>query len=220
MERRFVRLMLLVVLTLVAIGALIVVPLANRVENLAAVGKTRDWFDMVDLVFRLVTIMIFACGLLGTFAVLTSLRANVYSQMYTRFQGVLLRLAQDPELFDKMKRDEYTVAEDDPYRVETPTNAHRFIANAMVNLYEEAFMLHEARILNVIDYLPNDYWLSMLGSMRAAYRLKYLRTHWEVRQIVFTPKFNRFVREQILPYAMPLDGVPASIDPNDRRSPE
>ncbi len=38
----------------------------------------------------------------------------------------------------------------------------------------------------------------MLGSMRSAFQLKYVRTHWEIRQDVFSPKFNRFIREEIL----------------------
>ena len=37
-----------------------------------------------------------------------------------------------------------------------------------------------------------------LGSMRAAFQLKYVRTHWEKRQAVFSPKFNRFVRDHVL----------------------
>ena len=33
--------------------------------------------------------------------------------------------------------------------------------------------------------LPQDYWQSILGSMRAAFQLKYVRTHWERRPTVF-----------------------------------
>ncbi len=161
----------------------------------AASSKGRDWFDVLDLALRLTTVGIFAAGLIGTFAVLTSLRAQAYSQMYARFQTVLLKLADRPDLFDRMKREEYTDWQDAPAATSEP---HQFVANVLVNLYEEAFMLYEARVLSFIDTVPEDYWQSMLGSMRQAFRLRYVRTHWERRQAVFAPTFNRFVREQVL----------------------
>lgn len=161
--------------------------------------KVRDWYDAADIVLRVVTIVVLSGGLLGTFAVITSLRASAYSQIYSRFQGVLLKLAEHPHLFERMKRDEYTLAEDDPADPHSQTNPHRFIANCIVNLYEEAFLLYNSRVLSIIDTVPDDYWQSMLGSMRSAFRLKYVRTHWEHRQPSFSPKFNRFVKEEVLP---------------------
>lgn len=155
-------------------------------------GKSRDWWDYADIALRVGTLAVLSGGLVGTFAVLTSLRASAYSQIYSRFQTLLMKLADHPELFERMKREEYTDAETDP------THPHRFVANAMVNLYEEAFLLYESRVLSVIDSLPDDYWQSILGSMRAAFQLRYVRTHWEKRQAVFSPKFNRFVREEVL----------------------
>jgi hypothetical protein len=80
----------------------------------------------------------------------------------------------------------------------------------MVNLYEEAFLLYESRVLAVFDTVPEDYWQSMLGSMRAAFRLRYVRTHWERRQSAFSSKFNRFVREQVLDPAAPVGPIPPS----------
>lgn len=160
--------------------------------------KTRDWFDFVDVGIRLASLSVFLCGLVGTFALLTSLRASTYSQMYGRFQAMLLKLAEHPEWFERMKRDEYTVAEDDPAHPEGLTQPHRFVANAMVNLYEEAYMLSQARVLSLFDAMPADYWESMVGSMRSAFQLRYVRTHWERRQSCFSTGFNRFVREQIL----------------------
>ena len=71
----------------------------------------------------------------------------------------------------------------------------------MVNLYEEAFLLYESRVLSIIDPLPQDYWQSILGSMRAAFQLKYVRTHWERREVVFSPRFNAFVRAKVLAFA-------------------
>ena len=169
-----------------------------RVDAVPAV-KVRDWYDAADIVLRVVTIVVLSGGLLGTFAVITSLRASAYSQIYSRFQGVLLKLAEHPHLFERMKRDEYTLAEDDPTDPHSQTNPHRFIANCIVNLYEEAFLLYNSRVLSIIDTVPDDYWQSMLGSMRSAFRLKYVRTHWEHRQPSFSPKFNRFVKEEVLP---------------------
>ena len=72
--------------------------------------KVRDWYDAADIVLRVVTIVVLSGGLLGTFAVITSLRASAYSQIYSRFQGVLLKLAEHPHLFERMKRDEYIVS--------------------------------------------------------------------------------------------------------------
>lgn len=167
------------------------------------VGKTRDWWDVADIVLRVATLMALSGGLLSTFAVITSLRSSAYSQIYARFQSLLLKLAEHPELFERMKREEYTDREDDPLHPEGATHPHRFIANAMVNLYEEAFLLYQTRVLAIFDALPEDYWQSILGSMRAAFQLKYVRTHWEKRQAVFSPKFNQFVREQILAYSGP-----------------
>jgi len=172
-------------------------PRAEVVPNPAA--KVRDWYDAADIVLRIVTILVLSGGLLGTFAVITSLRASAYSQIYSRFQGVLLKLAEHPHLFERMKREEYSLAEDDPTDPHSQTNPHRFIANCIVNLYEEAFLLYNARVLSVIDTVPDDYWQSMLGSMRSAFRLKYVRTHWEYRQPSFSPKFNRFVKDEVLP---------------------
>ena len=169
-----------------------------RVDAVPAI-KVRDWYDAADIVLRVVTIVVLSGGLLGTFAVITSLRASAYSQIYSRFQGVLLKLAEHPHLFERMKRDEYTLAEDDPTDPHSQTNPHRFIANCIVNLYEEAFLLYNSRVLSIIDTVPDDYWQSMLGSMRSAFRLKYVRTHWEHRQPSFSPKFNRFVKEEVLP---------------------
>jgi hypothetical protein len=164
-------------------------------------GRNRIWYDVADIGLRVATLVVLSAGLVGTFAVLTSLRASSYSQIYTRFQGLLLKLADNPELFDRMKAEEYTAAENDNSTPAAATNPHRFIANAMVNLYEEAFLLYESRVLNFIDPLPADYWQSILGSMRAAFQLKYVRTHWERRQAVFSSKFNSFVRDQILHFA-------------------
>jgi hypothetical protein len=161
-------------------------------------GKSRDWWDYADIALRAGTLVVLAGGLVGTFAVLTSLRASTYSQIYSRFQTLLLKLADHPDLFERMKREEYTDAENDPNHPHGTTTSHRFIANAIVNLYEEAFLLYESRVLSVIDALPDDYWQSMLGSMRAIFQIKYVRTHWEKRQEVFSPKFNRFVRDEIL----------------------
>jgi hypothetical protein len=157
--------------------------------------KVRDWFDFVDIGLRIATLFVFTGGLVGTFAVLTSLRAQTYSQMYGRFQSMLLKLAENPAWFDGMKREEYF---DDPHDPAGPAAPHRFAANAMVNLYEEAFMLYHARVLSVFDMMPDDYWTSMLGSMRAAFKLKYVRTYWERRQSSFTPTFNQFVREHVI----------------------
>lgn len=157
--------------------------------------KGRDWFDLVDIGLRLGTLCALLGGLVGTFAVLTSLRASTYSQMYGRFQAMLLKLAEHPEWFERMRRDEYTDAEEGP---DGPTHPHRFAANAMVNLYEEAFLLSRARVLAVFGTMPADYWESMVGSMRAAFQLRYVRTHWERRQHCFSQSFNRFVRDEIL----------------------
>lgn len=164
------------------------------------VSKNRFWYDIADIGLRVATLVVLSAGLVGTFAVLTSLRASSYSQIYTRFQGLLLKLADNPVLFDRMKTEEYTAEENDPTAPAAATNPHRFIANAMVNLYEEAFLLYESRVLNFFDPLPADYWQSILGSMRAAFQLKYVRTHWERRQAVFSSKFNAFVRSQILDF--------------------
>jgi hypothetical protein len=161
-------------------------------------GKARDWVDVADIALRAATLAVLSAGIVGTFAVLTSLRSSAYSQIFSRFQSLLLKLVEHPELFERMKREEYTDAEDDPLHPQTTTHPHRFLANCMVNLYEEAFLLYESRVLSVFDPLPRDYWESILGSMRAAFQLKYVRTHWEKRQAVFSPKFNRFVRDQIL----------------------
>lgn len=162
--------------------------------------RSRLWYDVADLGLRCATLLVLGAGLVGTFAVLTSLRASAYSQIYTRFQSLLLKLAEHPELFDRMKTEEYTSEENDPAAAKAATNPHRFIANAMVNLYEEAFLLYESRVLSVIDPLPADYWQSILGSMRAAFQLKYVRSHWQTREQVFSPRFNAFVRDQILGY--------------------
>lgn len=162
-------------------------------------GRSRLWYDVADIGLRIATVIVLGAGLVGTFAVLTSLRANAYSQIYTRFQSLLLKLSEHPELFDQLKSDVYTDDENNPATL-TPAKPHRFIANVMVNLYEEAFLLYESRVLSIIDPLPQDYWQSILGSMRAAFQLKYVRTHWEKRSAVFSPKFNAFVREKILAY--------------------
>jgi hypothetical protein len=164
-------------------------------------AKPRDWIDYADLLLRVATLLALSGGLLGTFAVLTSLRASAYGQIFGRFQGVLLKLADHPDLFDRMKKEEYTDAENDPNNPAVATNPHRFFANAIINLYEEAFLLYESRVLSVIDPLPADYWVSMLGSMRAAFQLRYVRTHWEKRQAAFSPRFNRYVEREILAYA-------------------
>jgi hypothetical protein len=171
----------------------------NPVNTVDAVPRSRLWYDVADIGLRIATVIVLGAGLVGTFAVLTSLRASAYSQIYTRFQSLLLKLAEHPELFDQLKADVYTDDENNP-ATQTPAKPHRFIANVMVNLYEEAFLLYESRVLSIIDPLPEDYWQSILGSMRAAFQLKYVRTHWEKRSAVFSPKFNAFVREKILAY--------------------
>lgn len=200
MERKIALLLLLVVA--VAMGLAVGVAYAQSGTAppvpAAAPAKVRDWYDFADIVLRVATIAILSGGIVGTFAVLTSLRAGAYSQIYGRFQGVLLKLSDHPHLFERMKREEYTAAEDDPTNEGAPTNPQRFLANCIVNLYEEAFLLYDSRVLSVIDTVPEDYWQSMLGSMRAAFRLKYVRTHWEVRENSFSSKFNRFVREEVL----------------------
>ncbi len=159
------------------------------------------------------TILVLSGGIVGTFAVLTSLRAAAYGQIFGRFQALLLKLADHPHLFERMKREEYTVSENDPSDPSGPTNPQRFLANCMVNLYEEAFLLYESRVLSVIDTMPEDYWKSMLGSMKSAFALKYVRTHWELRQSVFSPKFNQFVRETILTDQALSQAGSASPDP-------
>jgi hypothetical protein len=164
-------------------------------------AKASGWYDIADVLLRVCTLMVLSGGLVGTFAVLVSLRASAYSQIYGRFQGVLLKMADRPDLFDKMKREEYTAAENDANNLDDPTKPHRFLANCIVNLYEEAFLLHESKVLSVIDTVPEDYWQSMLGSMRAAFQLKYVRTHWEQRQSAFSSRFNQFVREDVLNHA-------------------
>lgn len=173
----------------------------GAVLGAAAAGnptRPRDWLDVADVVLRVATLGVFLVGLLGTFAVLTSLRSSVYSQMYGRFQTLLLKLADRPDLFDRLKRDTYTAADDDPDDLAAPTHGHRFVANVMINMYEEAFLLYDSRVVAVIDTMTADYWESMLGSMRAAFRLRYVRTHWERRQAMYSPRFNRFVREVVL----------------------
>jgi hypothetical protein len=155
----------------------------------------------IDLLLRLATLVVIAGGLVGTFALLTSLRTAAYSQLYGRFQTLLLKLAEHPELFDALKKEEYTDAENDPAHPQALTLPHRFIANAMVNMYEEAYLLNRSRVLAFIPTVPAEYWQSMLGSMRAAFQLRYVRTHWEKRQAVFSASFNRFVREQIIGYS-------------------
>lgn len=176
---------------------------ANNAGNLQAADQSgigrKMWHEFADIGLRIATLLVLSAGLVGTFAVLTSLRASAYSQIYTRFQGLLLKLSETPELFDRMKADEYTEEENDPTAT-TPTKPHRFIANAMVNLYEEAFLLYESRVLHIIDPLPDDYWKSILGSMRAAFQLKYVRTHWERRQAVFSGSFNAFIKKHVLDY--------------------
>jgi hypothetical protein len=171
----------------------------DPVKAVEGAPRSRLWYDVADIGLRIATVVVLGAGLLGTFAVLTSLRANAYSQIYTRFQSLLLKLSEHPELFDQLKADVYTDDENNPASL-TPAKPHRFIANVMVNLYEEAFLLYESRVLSIIDPLPADYWESILGSMRAAFQLKYIRTHWEKRSAVFSPKFNAFVREKILAY--------------------
>lgn len=201
MERKIAVLILLVVGVALGLAVGVAYAQANGgpQPNAAPVPpKVRDWYDYADIILRVATIAILSGGLLGTFAVLTSLRAGAYSQIYGRFQGVLLKLVEHPHLFERMKREEYTAAEDDPTNPEGPTHPHRFLANCIVNLYEEAFLLYESRVLSVIDTVPEDYWQSMLGSMRAAFALRYVRTHWELRQAAFSPKFNQFVRDEII----------------------
>jgi hypothetical protein len=161
-------------------------------------NKSKVWYDRIDIGLRLATVTVLSLGLVGTFAVLTSLRASAYSQIYSRFQALLLRLSENPELFDRMKTEEYTDAENNPNSVDEKTKPHRFIANVMVNLYEEAYLLYKSRILLIFDPLPSDYWQSILGSMQSAFQLKYVRTHWEKRQQVFSNKFNQFIRDEIL----------------------
>lgn len=201
MERKLAVLLLLVVA--VTLGLAVGMVYAQAVPPAPAApaagpAKVRDWYDYADIALRVGTLVILSGGLVGTFTILTSLRASVYSQIYGRFQSVLLKMMEHPHLFERMKREEYTAAEDDPTNPNGPTNPQRFLANCMVNLYEEAFLIYEARVLSVIDTVPDDYWQSMLGSMRAAFQLRYVRTHWELRQAVFSPKFNRFVREEVL----------------------
>jgi hypothetical protein len=174
---------------------------ANPAPAQAAEPATRGriWYDAADIGLRCATLCVLMAGLVGTFAVLTSLRASSYGQIYTRFQTLLLKLADHPELFDRMKQEDYTADENDPTST-TAAKPHRFLANTMVNLYEEAFLLYDSRVLSVIDPLPQDYWQSILGSMRAAFQLRYVRTHWERRQAVFSGRFNAFVREKVLTF--------------------
>jgi hypothetical protein len=154
-------------------------------------ASSRYWHDVADIGLRVATLLILSVGIIGTFGVLTSHRSHVYTQIFSRFQSMLLKLSEHPDLFDKMKREEYKPDE-------FPTSPCRFLANAMVNLYEEAFLLHQSRILGLFEPVQTDYWQSMLGSMRAAFQLRYVRTHWEKRQDVFSSKFNTFARTQIL----------------------
>jgi hypothetical protein len=207
MERKLAVILLASVAVAVGVAAGVVIaqgppgPAVNPAPPATAPAKARDWYDYADLIFRVVTLLVLSGGLVGTFAVLTSLRASAYGQIFGRFQGVLLKLADHPDLFDRMKKEAYTDAENDPNNPAVATNPHRFFANAIINLYEEAFLLYDSRVLSVIDSLPADYWASLLGSMRAAFQLRYVRTHWETRQAVFSPKFNKYVREEILGYA-------------------
>ncbi|HEY2785340.1 MAG TPA: hypothetical protein VGJ05_10220 [Fimbriiglobus sp.] len=205
MERKLAFILLLTVGVAVGIAAGVVLAQGPTVgpPNVlppvpAPAQSPRDWVDYADLVLRVVTLLAISFGLIGTFAVLTSLRASAYGQIFGRFQGVLLKLADHPDLFDRMKKEEYTDAENDPNSPAVATNPHRFFANAIINLYEEAFLLYDSRVLSVIDPLPADYWVSMLGSMRAAFQLKYVRTHWEKRQAAFSPRFNHYVRDEIV----------------------
>jgi hypothetical protein len=211
MERKLAVLLLLAVAVTLGLTVGVVYAQVGAAPPAAApaAAKVRDWYDYADVILRVGTLIVLSGGLVGTFAVLTSLRAGVYSQIYGRFQGVLLKMVEHPQLFERMKREEYTAAEDDPTNTNGSTHPQRFLANCMVNLYEEAFLIHEARVLSVIDTVPDDYWQSMLGSMRAAFQLRYVRTHWERRQAVFSPKFNRFVREAIL--SGPQSAGPAEL---------
>ena len=206
MERKLAVFFLLAVGVAVGVAAGVVIAQGppgvppNAAPAAAVPAKLHDWFDYADFIFRVVTILVLAGGLVGTLAVLTSLRASAYGQIFGRFQGVLLKLADHPDLFDRLKTEEYTEAENDPNNPTVATNPNRFFANAIVNLYEEAFHLYNSRVPSVIDPLSADYWESLLGSMRAAFQLKYVRTHWETRQAVFSPKFNQYVRDEILGY--------------------
>lgn len=152
----------------------------------------------LDVMLRGLTLLVLTAGLVSTFALLTSLRTAAYSQLYGRFQTLLLKLAENPELFDRLKREEYTDAENDPHHPQAITSPHRFVANAMVNMYEEAYLLNRSRVLGIIRPVPAEYWQSMLGSMRAAFQLRYVRTHWAKRQSVFSASFNRFVQQEII----------------------
>ncbi|CAN5608050.1 hypothetical protein BH11PLA2_BH11PLA2_06610 [soil metagenome] len=202
MERKLVLMYLIVLLVAfgLAAGALYAQASATPVKTANDVAaKPVGLFETADIALRVATLFVLSGGLMGTFALFTSLRANAYSQIYGRFQTMLLKLADHPELFDRLKKEEYSDAENDPNHPGA-TQPHRFIANAMVNLYEEAYLLHRSRVLSIIATVPQDYWQSMLGSMRAAFQLRYVRTHWERRQAVFSSGFNNFVREQIIGY--------------------
>jgi hypothetical protein len=59
-------------------------------------------------------------------------------------------------------------------------------------------MLYHARVLAVFDTMPEDYWQSMLGSMRSAFQLRYVRTFWERRPWAFSTAFNEFVRTEVI----------------------
>jgi hypothetical protein len=190
-------LMVLVTAFTVAAGAVYAEVKADAAAAVPAVKASPTLHDVADIGLRAATLLVLAGGLLGTFAVFTSLRANAYSQIYGRFQTMLLKLSDHPELFDRLKHDEFTEAENDP-QGQLPTFSHRFVANAMVNLYEEAYLMHRSRVLGLIATMPRDYWQSMLGSMRAAFQLRYVRTHWERRQAVFSAGFNAFIRQEVL----------------------
>ncbi len=117
--------------------------LTGRAGGVAADGapipKSRDWYDVADIIIRLVTTAIFTFGLIGTFALLTSLRASRTARFMAVSKVFLLKHSDNPQLFERMKREEYTRAEDNPNDSNEPTKPHRFLANCIVNLYEKRF---------------------------------------------------------------------------------
>lgn len=76
MERKLALLLLLVVAVAMglAVGVAYAQSGAAAPQPTTAPAKVRDWYDFADIVLRVATIAILSGGIVGTFAVLTSLR--------------------------------------------------------------------------------------------------------------------------------------------------
>lgn len=186
--------------------------------------KHRDAVDWLDLGLKAVLAAVAVVAMCGTWVAaangLRTLLGAGYSQLYARYQAIALRLADHPE-WHRALATEKCVAD-----VALAGQHHHFIAVALLNMYEEAFLVLEQNPLRINRLDPpirQEAWDSIRRSMCSAFGLEYLFTYWERRKSDFSVDFAHYIDSEVTPHRrkrlVPAPPPPVSPPPSASTDP-